>query len=84
MDTVATSVIRLRHFRIWSGGGCGGSEEEEKLSSPATGCCNRKRSNVGGGGNSNGKNGNTAITIAAPVTAKGNANGDAGTMVSEV
>ena len=45
-------------------------------------CCNRKRSSVGGG-NSN-ENGSTAITIAAPVTAAGNANGDAGTMVSEV
>ena len=47
----------------------------------AANCCNRKRSNVGGGGNSNGR---TAITIAAPGTVKGNANGDAGTMVSEV
>lgn len=67
--------------RIWSGGGCGGNEEEEKLGSSAN-CCNRKRSSVGGG-NSN-ENGSTAITIAAPVTAAGNANGDAGTMVSEV
>ena len=47
----------------------------------AANCCNRKRSNAGGGGNSNGR---TAITIAAPGTVKGNANGDAGTMVSEV
>ena len=47
----------------------------------AANCCNRKRSNVGGGGNSNGR---TAITIAAPGNVKGNANGDAGTMVSEV
>ena len=49
----------------------------------AANCCNRKRSNVGGGGGGN-SNGRTAITIAAPGTVKGNANGDAGTMVSEV
>ena len=48
----------------------------------AANCCNRKRSNVGGGGGNS--NGRTAITIAAPGTVKGNANGDAGTMVSEV